>query len=153
MLAELTVRQEPRDGRLIEVPPAGLDLTRSLHAIRRSGTRIRGSLGDFLTLAAHHPHARNRRRRRRGHRTGPGRDLRHRALRYGHRRTYRGDLLQLRGSDRPLAHLRPRHRRDIPGRSHYPYVAGRLAAPTRSVTPSRARCRYEAVGPLATEAR
>ncbi|WP_245973533.1 hypothetical protein [Rhodococcus wratislaviensis] len=98
MLSELTVRQEPRDGRLIAVPPAGLDLTRSLHAIRRSGTRIRGSLGDFLTLAAHHPQARNRRRRRRGHRTGPGRDLRRRALRYGHRRTYRGDLLQLRGA-------------------------------------------------------
>ncbi|AHK31990.1 LysR family transcriptional regulator [Rhodococcus opacus PD630] len=60
VLSELTVRQELRDGRLIEVPLAGLDLTRSLHAIWRSGTRIRGSVGDFLALAAHRPHPRNR---------------------------------------------------------------------------------------------
>src|SRR5574340_682431 len=60
VLSELTVRQELRDGRLIEVPLADLDLTRSLHAIWRSGTRWRGAAGDFLTIAAHRPHVRNR---------------------------------------------------------------------------------------------
>ncbi|WP_370181849.1 LysR family transcriptional regulator [Rhodococcus wratislaviensis] len=55
VLSELTVRQELRDGRLIEVPLADLDLTRSLHAIWRSSTRIRGSAGDFLALAAPSP--------------------------------------------------------------------------------------------------
>ncbi|WP_255221422.1 hypothetical protein [Rhodococcus wratislaviensis] len=129
------MRQEPRDGRLIAVPPAGLDLTRSLHAIRRSGTRIRGSLGDFLTLAAHHPQARNRRRRRRGHRTAQV-------------AIFAAALFAM-GTDVHIEEIcfnsgeRSSSRSSPPSAlPRYPWseslslcVAGRLAAPTRSVTP------------------
>jgi len=52
VLSELVVGQELRDGRLIEVPLAEIDLTRHWHAIWRAGTRWRGALGDFRTLVA-----------------------------------------------------------------------------------------------------
>lgn len=57
VLSELAVGNELRDGRLVEVPLADVDLTRSLRAIWRRGTRCRGAAGDFLTVAAG-PHRR-----------------------------------------------------------------------------------------------
>ncbi|GAA4488037.1 hypothetical protein GCM10023094_47250 [Rhodococcus olei] len=52
VLSELAVRQELHDGRLVELPLADLDLTRSLHAVWRPGTRWRGPAGDILAVAA-----------------------------------------------------------------------------------------------------
>ena len=56
VLSELVVSQELRDGRLVEIPLADIDLTRHWHAIWRTGTRWRGALGDFHTLVTARPH-------------------------------------------------------------------------------------------------
>jgi DNA-binding transcriptional LysR family regulator len=52
VLSELVVSQELRDGRLVEVPLADIDLTRRWHAIWRGDTQWRGALADFRTLVA-----------------------------------------------------------------------------------------------------
>jgi molybdate transport repressor ModE-like protein len=51
-LPELVVNQELLDGRLVEVPLVDVDMTRTLRAVWRRGTRWRGATGDFLTLVA-----------------------------------------------------------------------------------------------------
>lgn len=51
-LPELVVGQELRDGRLVEVPVRDLDLSRTMHAVWRRGTRWRGAADSFLTLVA-----------------------------------------------------------------------------------------------------
>ena len=52
VISELAVANELRDGRLVEVPLEDVDLTRSLSAIWRRGTVLRGAPWDFLTIAA-----------------------------------------------------------------------------------------------------
>ncbi|MFI5775714.1 LysR family transcriptional regulator [Nocardia sp. NPDC051570] len=52
VLSELVVGQDLRDGRLVEIPLRGVDLTRCWHAVWRSGTRWQGAVGEFLTVVA-----------------------------------------------------------------------------------------------------
>ncbi|MGI8678316.1 MAG: LysR family transcriptional regulator [Jatrophihabitans sp.] len=52
VLSELVVANELRDGRLVEIPVAGADLSRVLRAVWRAGARLRGAPADFLGVAA-----------------------------------------------------------------------------------------------------
>ena len=51
MISELAVAGELRDGRLIEVPLGGVDLSRSLNAVWRRRVRLRSAAGHFLLTA------------------------------------------------------------------------------------------------------
>ncbi|MBU4215367.1 MAG: LysR family transcriptional regulator [Actinobacteria bacterium] len=51
VLSELAVAGELRDGRLVEVPLGDLDLSRSLDAVWRRGTRLRAAAQHFLATA------------------------------------------------------------------------------------------------------
>ena len=52
VISELAVANELRDGRLVEVPISGVDLSRSLHAVWRRGSRLHASASAFLTVIA-----------------------------------------------------------------------------------------------------
>ena len=51
VISELAVSNELRDGRLVEVPLGDVDLSRSLNAVWRRGTRLRSAAGHFLLTA------------------------------------------------------------------------------------------------------
>lgn len=51
VISELAVANELRDGRLVEVPLGDVDLSRSLNAVWRRGTRLRSAAGHFLLTA------------------------------------------------------------------------------------------------------
>jgi DNA-binding transcriptional LysR family regulator len=51
VISELAVANELRDGRLVEVPLSDVDLSRSLNAVWRRGTRLRAAAGQFLLTA------------------------------------------------------------------------------------------------------
>ena len=51
VISELAVANELRDGRLVEVPLAEVDLSRSLDAVWRKGTRLGGAAEHFLQTA------------------------------------------------------------------------------------------------------
>jgi DNA-binding transcriptional LysR family regulator len=52
VLSVLAVASELRSGALLEVPVAGLDLSRSLRAVWPAGTRLAGAAYDLVSLAA-----------------------------------------------------------------------------------------------------
>ncbi len=52
VISELAVANELRDGRLVEVPISEVDLSRSLHAVWRRGSRLHAAAGVFLTVIA-----------------------------------------------------------------------------------------------------
>ena len=52
VISELAVANELRDGRLVEVPINDVDLSRSLHAVWRRGSRLHAAAGVFLTVVA-----------------------------------------------------------------------------------------------------
>lgn len=52
VISELAVANELRDGRLVEVPISGVDLSRSLHAVWRRGSRLHAAAAAFLTVIA-----------------------------------------------------------------------------------------------------
>ena len=51
VISELAVANELRDGRLVEVPLGDVDLSRSLDAVWRRGTRLRAAASHFLLTA------------------------------------------------------------------------------------------------------
>ena len=51
VISELAVANELRDGRLVEVPLIEVDLSRSLNAVWRRGTRLRTAVDHFLLTA------------------------------------------------------------------------------------------------------
>lgn len=51
VISELAVATELRDGRLVEIPLAGVDLSRSLTAVWRRGTRLGPAANQFLLTA------------------------------------------------------------------------------------------------------
>ena len=51
VISELAVANELRDGRLVEIPLDDVDLSRSLNAVWRRGTRLDGAAGQFLRTA------------------------------------------------------------------------------------------------------
>jgi DNA-binding transcriptional LysR family regulator len=50
VLSELALASELRDGRLVEIPVRDLDLRRTLRAVWRRGTTLRGAASEFLAL-------------------------------------------------------------------------------------------------------
>ncbi|WP_407342036.1 LysR family transcriptional regulator [Pengzhenrongella phosphoraccumulans] len=51
VISELAVANELRDGRLVEIPLADVDLSRSLNAVWRRGTRLDAAAAQFLLTA------------------------------------------------------------------------------------------------------
>ncbi|MGV8967296.1 MAG: LysR family transcriptional regulator [Cellulomonas sp.] len=58
VISELAVANELRDGRLVEIPLADVDLSRSLNAVWRRGTRLDGAAAQFLRTARPSPRGR-----------------------------------------------------------------------------------------------
>ena len=60
VISELAVANELRDGRLVEIPLADVDLSRSLNAVWRRGTRLDGAAAQFLRTARPSPRGHTR---------------------------------------------------------------------------------------------